>query len=256
MPARQRHRLWISLLPALAMSATLPASQAAGDQARPDPRLVYTAQSPDWLGAVGKLRVPGIKWREGRRTHHREDCSATLVAAGARNDADIIITAWHCLEFYSDLSQAITFTLFPDSDQPISSEAYRLADGGGMHADWAILKLHQPVARERVSSMNINPGVLDVAQNIVMAGYSSDRALGQAGKHLTYDPDCRVTRQSAGNGESDCLAYKGASGGAVVQLSADGKAWLSGVISQGDGATLSTFVPVTGFRSAIRRHLN
>ena len=42
---------------------------------------------------------------------------------------------------------------------------------------------------------------------------------------------------------------------AVVQVSAAGTPLLSGVISQGDGSGLSTYVPVNAFRSAINLHV-
>ncbi len=220
-----------------------------------DAREIYSEFSPPWLQAIGKLRVPGTKTTEGRRTHHLEDCSATLVSAPGRKEADTAITAWHCLEYYNDLSARITLTLLPNSNEPISAEVYRLADGGGMYADWAILRLYQPISVARVLPLEINPGMANTRDSITMAGYSSDELLGRSGLELTYDPSCMITRQSRHYSDSDCLAYRGASGGAVVQISEQGDTWLSGVISQGDGAGISTFVPVNNFRSAINRHL-
>jgi hypothetical protein len=242
---------------ALALMVSLAVSPAAATEpgTGTDSRVVYSTASPDWLRAVGKLRVPGIKTLEGRRRHHLEDCSATLVSRATDTHADIIITAWHCLEFYSDLSQPIIFTLLPSSSEPISTEAYRLVDGGGMEADWAILRLYQPVPDHRVGSLGIHPGRANNGLHIAMAGYSSDLEKGPYGTPLTYDPRCSITGQSGRSSNSDCVARKGASGGAVVQVSERGDVWLSGVISQGDGNTLSTFVPVAGFRRAINRYL-
>lgn len=220
-----------------------------------DSRKVYTADSPDWLRAVGKLQVPGVKTQAGRRTFHREDCSATLVSGAAHDSADIIVTAWHCLEYYSDLSKPITFTLLPASGKPVSSEAYLLTDGGGMYADWAILRLYRPVPDRLVRSLDINPGAADHRRHIAMAGYSSDADKGRYGKQLTYDPACKITQQSNSSSDSDCLAHKGASGGAVVQVSEQGKALLLGVISEGNGQNISTFVPIAGFRGAINSYL-
>jgi hypothetical protein len=51
------------------------------------------------------------------------------------------------------------------------------------------------------------------------------------------------------------MAHKGASGGAVIQLSDSAEPLMSGVISQGNGEGRSTFVPVSGFRSAIHLYL-
>jgi hypothetical protein len=88
-----------------------------------------------------------------------------------------------------------------------------------------------------------------------MAGYSRDQGLGAGGTRLSYDIACNITRQQAGASESDCTAYKGASGGAVIQLSASGKPQLSGVISRGDSQRLSIYIPIAGFRGAISHHL-
>lgn len=220
-----------------------------------DSRKVFSQTSPKWLAAVGKLHVPSIKMIQGHRSNHREDCSATLVSRPGAKTADTIVTAWHCLEFYKDLSKNITFTLLPGSDTPISAQVYRLADGGSMHSDWAILRLRKPVASEQVSPLLIHPGRASIESLISMAGYSSDPGLGQGGDLLTYDPGCTVTLQVRYSSNSNCRAFRGASGGAVVQLSSNGEPWLSGVISQGNGEELSTFIPVAGFRSAINQHL-
>ena len=220
-----------------------------------DSRQVFGPESPVWLRAVGKLQVPGHKYRDGRRAHHREDCSATLVARPASTRADTIVTAWHCLEFYRDLSKPITFTLMPGSDQHSTREAYRLADGGGMHADWAILRLYEAVSLHDIPAMRIHPERADADRAIAMAGYSRDSGLGNNGEQLSFDPDCSITQQTRFRSDSDCTAHKGSSGGAVIQLSAIGEPRLCGVISQGDSASLSTFVPVSGFRSAINLHL-
>ena len=216
-----------------------------------DNRLIYSDAAPNWLGAVGKLRVPGSRYHDGRRSHLQEDCSATLVSRGQGKRADTVVTAWHCLAFYNDLSKPITFTLLPGQSRSEEREAYRLADGGGMHADWAVLRLYRPIVTDL--ALAIHPGRADPARPISMAGYSRDQVKGDGGKALTFDPSCLITQQAARVSDSNCNAYKGASGGAVVQLSPRGKPELTGVISQGDSAGLSLFVPVAVFRSAIRR---
>ncbi len=219
-------------------------------------RLAYSADSPGWLRAIGKLHVPGSQVEEGRRRHRQDDCSATLVAPSAGSTrADIVITAWHCLEFYDDLSRPILFTLLPGSDEPITREAYRLADGGGMHADWALLKLYRPVAATRVAGLVPRSTPEMRSQLVTMAGYSRDAGLGAGGEVLTYHPACRVTRWAEGAGESDCSAYKGASGGAVVRVSDSGQAEYTGVISRGNGDSVSIFVPVADFRPSLNRVL-
>lgn len=241
------HRTVLCSLLALLQTATVCAA---------DTRSVYDADAPQWLRAVGKLQVPGSRLVDGRRTHHREDCSATLVASPNAQKADTIVTAWHCLEFYSDLSRPITFTLLPGSPGSIETEVRRLADGGGMYADWALLRLQTPVARGTVVALPIDPQRADPTRPITLAGYSRDPGLGNNGSALTYDANCQITLQQRISSNTDCTAYKGASGGAVVQLGSEGEAWLSGVVSRGNSDGVSIYVPVAGFRSAILRYLN
>ena len=138
-----------------------------------DARQVYSGDSPGWLGAIGKLQVPGNKYDNGRRSHYSEDCSATLVARAASTRADTIITAWHCLEFYNDLSKPITFTLLPGSEATITREAYRLADGGGMHSDWAILRLYKAISSQQLPALRIHADHADPGRPIIMAKASS-----------------------------------------------------------------------------------
>ena len=241
--------------PALLAILCLAPVAPAEERPDPDPRLAYAAGAPPWLQAVGRLRVPGIRYAEGRRSHKTEDCSATLVARASASHADTIVTAWHCLEDYRDLSKTITFTLLPGSEAALATEATRLADGGGMHADWALLRLRPPVPRERVSALTLSSRRADPDQVIAMAGYSRDPGKGENGARLTWDPACQVTQQEAHSSDSDCAAYKGASGGAVVQGTGPRGLQLYGVISQGNGAGLSTYIPVSRFRSAIERYL-
>ena len=243
---RRRPRAAGLLLLALAVSA----GNASGD-----PRQAYSELSPAWLGAVGRLSVPGSRISDGRRAHQLEACSATLVGRGASPWADTIVTAWHCLEFYNDLSRPITFTLLPGRRGELTREAYRLGDGGGMDADWAILRLYRPVAAEEVAALPIGTGAADRARPVIMAGYSRDDRLGHGGRRLTYDPACRITAQTPARGDTDCRAHKGASGGAVIQLSPEGEPQFTGVISAGDGASTSIFVPVTHFGATLRQHL-
>jgi hypothetical protein len=258
-------RCWRSLalstalqLTALQLIALQPTLAHAGET--PDTterRVVFSDNTPDWLRAVGRLKVPGSKYHEGRRAHYLEDCSATLVGRPGTARADVLVTAWHCLEFYHDLSRPILFSLpvKPGTDPGPGLEAYRLADGGGMDADWAILRLHRSLPTQQVRALLLHPGAADPARPISMAGYSRDAGLGDHGRQLTFDPDCLITRQGQRISDSNCTAYKGASGGAVVQLLADGQPRYSGVVSTGDSASVSNFVPVAGFRRTLEQFL-
>ncbi|MFC1578763.1 trypsin-like serine peptidase [Pseudomonadota bacterium] len=240
---------------ALALAPMQWSGAEPADEAVADRREIYSPASPAWLRAVGKLQVPGSRYSAGRRTHLQENCSATLVVSAAARSADTIITAWHCLADYSDLSKPITFTLSPDLPGTAQRQAYRLADGGGMHADWAILRLFRPVAVQEAQALAVHHGRADTGRDITMAGYSRDTGKGAAGSRLTFDRNCRITAQAPEASQSNCIAHKGASGGAVVQLSAEQLPLYSGVISEGNGAGLSTFVPVASFRDELARHL-
>lgn len=237
----------------LALSVALLIAAAA---IQAEQRQAYDKQSPSWLQAVGKLDVPGVQYAEGYGKHQRENCSGTLVAARNSDRADTVVTAWHCLEYYRDLSKPITFTLMPGSGQALSREAYRVADGGGIYADWAVLKLTRPVYRGEIAALELHPQKADMQRPVTMAGYSSDAGLGAQGTVLTYHIGCSITRQTSRESESDCSAYKGASGGAVIQLSTEGQAQLSGVISRGNSQSVSIYVPVSGFRGSLNQHLN
>ena len=76
-----------------------------------------------------------------------------------------------------------------------------------------------------------------------------------AGAALTYHANCESMIQGEYSTSSNCQAYKGASGGAVVTYSATGAALFAGVISEGDSEGTSTFVPVSNFRSILNRYI-
>lgn len=218
-------------------------------------RSVFGSDSPPWLLAVGKLDVPTSRYIDGRLSHFREDCSGTLLASHPGARADTVLTAWHCLEYYNDLSRPIVFTLGAGTDAAISREVYRVADGGGMHADWALLKFGRPLPAGDNPALAPHPDRADSSLPITMAGYSGDDGLGAGGTVLTYHRDCVITRQEERESESNCRAYKGASGGAVIQLSSSGQPLLAGVISRGDGDQRSIYVPISSLKGPLRLHL-
>ncbi|WP_157976506.1 trypsin-like serine peptidase [Parahaliea mediterranea] len=237
---------------ATAMVAALLLPPAA--TADSDPRRRFSAgESPDWLRAVGRLVVPGIKLEDGRRRHHIERCSATLVQSHSGRRADTIVTAWHCLEYYEDLSRRIVFQLTDNSGQVLEFEARQLADGGNIEADWAILRLQRAVLPGTAPALAIADTVASAP--LLMAGYSRDAGIGMAGQQLSYDPACAVTHQDKTFSDSDCRAYKGASGGAVIQVGSDGSPALTGVISQGDGEGLSRYIPIGIFKRTLLGYL-
>ena len=217
-----------------------------------DDREVYDGGAPSWLQAVARLQVPGSRVLEGARQHYIEDCSATLVVGRKGARANTVITAWHCLEYYRDLSRPLTLQF----SNGYSGEAYRVADGGSMDADWAILKLYRPIPPATVEALLPQQEPADPARSITMAGFSRDPGLGQGGTRLTYDRNCSILSQDARSGHTDCNAYKGASGGAVIQLNEDGAARLTGVISSGDSEKQSLHTGNYGKHDANRVTIN
>lgn len=222
-----------------------------------DNRRVYSSRHQPWLQAVGKLRVPGQRHEQGRTKHYVEDCSATLVAKSGSKQADIIVTAWHCLEYYRDLSRPIVFSTRTGSGEPLYREARRLTDGGGMHADWAVLALAEAIPVDRVPHLTLTEDLPSIEHPVIMAGYSSDTGLGKHGTVLTFDPACAIVRMHLSWGSTNCRAYKGSSGGAVIQLRPGGNsASVIGVISRGNGEGTSLYVPAANFRSVVARYLD
>jgi len=206
-------------------------------QPRAEPLQVYDDADPPWLAAVGRLSVPGHRFDEtGEKLHHREDCSATLIAP------NLILSAWHCLEHYRDLSREITFTL-PHSGATVVRTARRVASGGGMRADWALLRLDSGVLSVQPARVAAEFAPAKGAE-IGLAGYS-----GGLSAPLKWRADCRVTAVEAHRVGVDCPARKGASGGPVFK---DGL--VLGVVSAGDGETITYYAPSTLFDATLRRH--
>ena len=203
-------------------------------------REVFDANSPQVLRAVGKLSVPGYDHVDGRRRFREENCSASLVAPST------ILTAWHCLEHYTDLSRDPQFSLLHGSGT-VTVAATRLADGGGMEADWALLRLARPI--RSVGPLPVGSAAMPDGARVLLAGYARDRGLGEGGERLTWQAGCRLTDHKPGRVGTDCVTYKGASGGPVLL---DGR--VVGVISAGDGQQRTYFAPSTRFVSPFRLH--
>jgi hypothetical protein len=220
--------------------------------AHADSRQVFSADSPPWMAAIGKLEVPGQKFDAADVSNLFEHCTATLIGGDSGRTSRYILSAWHCLEYYRDLSRPIVFTL-PGTD--ISREAFVVASGGAMSADWALLRLQEPVSREQVKPFTAwTRAAGKSGTRLTMAGYSSDGDLGRDGAVLTYDAGCRALASTPNLVATDCTAFKGASGGPVV--SQEGNALqLMGVISVGDSENRSFYTPLRLFASSLRLHL-
>lgn len=218
-----------------------------------DPRLIRHNASPLWTWAIGRLQVNGQK-RDGKYySHHIENCSATLIGHHSKQAANIIATAWHCLEHYRDRSAPIVFSIRSAQGKLLERNARILHSGGNMEADWALLELEGPIQSTQVTPLTVTSNPLQQALPISMAGFSRDNGAGDSGRQLSYHPNCHITEQTDQSTHSDCIAFKGASGGAVVQKDA-GTTYFFGVISAGNGAGLSLFVAKNRFLQQLRQH--
>lgn len=211
-----------------------------------EPRAAFTAAAPAALASVGRLLVPGRRLEDGYPRHYRESCSATLLRPARGGPAQLILTAWHCLEFHTDLTDEITFVIGSQRGGTLTRTATPLLSGGGMHADWALMRLQTPLAATEASAVSLRPESPPAAGTaLIMAGFSRDPGLGRGGQRLTYHADCEVTDSVGQDIGTDCLAYRGASGGAVFDAAGER---LLGVVSRGDSEGRSIFVPVSRIR--------
>ena len=191
------------------------------------------------IGAVGQLLVPAIRYENGYARHYNERCSATAVA-DVNNEALYLLSAWHCLEDYRDLSKPLLFALSSGFQSPVRV----VASGDGMLSDWILLRLQSPAP----SSARLAAQTSAEGSELIMAGYPRDRSTADAGP-ITVQ--CQQSGKDYKDWSSDCVLQKGASGGAV--FNPDGE--ILGVISRGDGESVSIFVPVNRFRNRLTRYL-
>ena len=78
---------------------------------------------------VAAINVPTLKHEAGRTRHYREQCSATLINHDNARQDQWLITAWHCIEHYKDLSQTIEVR-FPHAGPSAQYYTARLARSG------------------------------------------------------------------------------------------------------------------------------
>lgn len=185
------------------------------------------------LQGVGQLLIPTVHFESGYRRHFNERCTATLVAPGRDSNSRLLLTAWHCLEYYRDLSRPI---LFEHADGR-RVEARQRASGGSMRDDWALLELREALPGAiPLLPVEVSPGTA-----VIMAGFS--RQQGKESPPLTLDRHCRVTSREGEDLGTDCHARRGASGGPVFSAVVPRR--YLGIVSRGDSAALSIFVPVS-----------
>ncbi len=115
-----------------------------------------------------------------------------------------------------------------------------------MKEDWALLQANQ--AFSNAAWLPVSPAPASTGQSVTAAGFApleepaeADNAPRQLKAHLT----CAVIDAVAHPHASDCMARQGASGGAIIGYTESGSAQLLGIISAGDGETVSYFYPAT-----------
>jgi len=201
--------------------------------------------------SVGKLLVPGQRYENGYTRHYNESCSGTLVSMDTlAATSTLVISAWHCLEFYHDLSRPVRFKAAGGETR----SATLIASGGGMDSDWALLRLDAPLPRPAILSAQADTGgnVSTAAgtNTLMMAGYP--RGDSEKPHTLETASGCYATGVDGADVRSNCVLKKGASGGGVFS-DREQQQYL-GVISRGDGESQSIYVPLARFRDKINLH--
>ena len=211
--------------------------------------------SPSWTKSVGRLIIPSIKIEKGQHLSFKETCSASLISKKKFPSSRFILTAWHCFENYYDISRPINFEIKDLKGNIISRIAYRRSNGGGMHADWAILKLDKEVKRSEVKPIEYFIPDISVGDSISIAGYAKDKIFAGNRFDLNYG-ECKVTEIATDIRLTDCTAVKGNSGGPVMLKIDQYNFGLAGIISEGNERNISSFVPIKIFYPELQKYMS
>jgi hypothetical protein len=218
-----------------------------------DPRLVPDPQALYWHSAMVRLEIPVIRSVEGRMRHFTDHCSATTITPGPDT---LLLSAWHCFEDYAATQGPIQLFTQHSPDTPLPVRL--IVSGGSMSADWAILT---PLTGTAVGAwIPLSPDPAQSGTRVIAAGFApttdsvrtEETEERPSSRGLMYDPDCRVIATTGRPPRTDCVAKKGASGGAILRRTASGSVRVVGVISAGDGASVSYFHPTDGLLTRIR----
>jgi len=229
----------------LIFSCTTSAMITMSATSQADPRSVFNEQSPQVLAAIGKLTIPSERKINNETQHFIEDCSATLVRDNY-NQHRWLLSAWHCFENYTNLGRPITLKIRDNQGIWHARDVHVVVHGGSMQSDWALLRAETPLPK----AMTALPMDQYHEGGVTIAGFSGDDGLGASGERLTYQENCMPSTLSLDEQQItvDCLAFKGASGGAVIQR---GK--IVGIVSQGDNEGRTSFVSHTMYGHRVAR---
>ena len=170
--------------------------------------------------------------------HFTEHCTAVAITPGPNS---LFVSAWHCFDDYRSTIMPIQL-IDPRSAKRVQMKL--LDTGGSMQEDWALLTPDSPFTIDTWIPISTTPH--HIGQPLIAAGFapqpnqSGDEAVE---RYLLADAACSVIDGSAHPPASDCVAKKGASGGAMIALTDSGSARLQGIISAGDGQAVSYFYP-------------
>lgn len=201
------------------------------------------AADPEDFTAVGQLLIPTVHFENGYRRHYNERCTATLVTFGegeavaktarsASIGSRLLLSAWHCLEYYRDLSRPILF----EHASGVRVAARALGSGGGMHSDWAVLELERPLS----GAVSVTETDALTTAPLLMAGFSTREE--DDSPPLEFHDNCVVLEKVGRDIATNCHVRRGASGGPV--FTAETPRRYLGIISRGDSAQRSIFVPI------------
>ena len=212
-----------------------------------DNRRLLTHSSPTYLFAVGKLQVPSQRQTGNDNQHFIENCSATLID-DHRAQLTWLLSAWHCFENYHNLGRPILLHMQDSTGKAYQRQVHIVKHGQSMQQDWALLRTDIPLPRtlSALEMGNYSDGKVSIA------GYSGDSHLGQDGAVLTYEENCSPSENTLDPRQHSvsCTAYKGASGGAVIQAGR-----IVGIISQGDNQGTASFVSHATYADHVARYI-
>lgn len=212
-----------------------------------DKRQLLTISSPAYLFAIGKLQVPSQRNAGNEKQHFIENCSATLID-DHRAQLTWLLSAWHCFENYHNLGRPILLHMQDRTGKTYQRQVHIVKHGKSMQQDWALLRTDIPLPR----TLNaLKMGSYSDGQ-VSIAGFSGDSLLGQDGDVLTYEENCVPSANTLDPRQHSvsCTAYKGASGGAVIQAGR-----LVGIISQGDNQGTASFVSHAAYADHVARYI-
>ena len=235
-----KHRVHMHLDPRLLVNIALAAALCSATMTAPaaDPRTPLPEHVGGWQRALFPLRIPVTRLTEGRMRHFTEHCTTVAITPGPNS---LFVSAWHCFDDYRSTITPIQL-IDPRSAEPVHMKL--LETGGSMQEDWALLTPDSPFTIDTWIPISTTPH--HIGQPSIAAGFAPqpDQSADEAvERYLLADAACSVIDGSTHPPASDCVARKGASGGAIIALTDSGSARLQGIISAGDGEAVSYFYP-------------